>query len=586
MLSISLPWRIYRGVLCLLFVGGAIFIAACSGDKSSPAVAIKSKEEAANPQPKGPPLFQDLTKESGIDFTYRNGEDDEVLAIIESLGGGVGMIDYDGDGLIDLFFPGGGYYEGKKVMGNPCKLYRNLGNFKFQDVTKEVGLEDVNWCYSHGVSVADYDCDGFPDLLVSGYSRLILLHNEAGKDGKRRFVDVTEKANLKDNLWSSSTGFGDLDGDGFPEIYVCHYGDWGFETNHPQDCYYHDAKKRDVCQPRRFKPLPHSLYKNNGNGTFTDISSELKPKELGHGLGVLFLDVNGDGRSDIYVCNDTDDNYLYMNRGAKGEIKLEEVGFLAGVARDDRGNKNGSMGVDGSSYDRTGKPSIIVTNYENELPALYSNRCKDQQISFTFGTNTSGLGILGGNFVSWGTSFFDIENRSWEDLMIVNGHAIRYPLAKFGRLQKSVLMKNVGGKFTLNTSEGGSYFQDMHNARGIAVGDLNNDGKLDVVISRLNAPVVVLKNVSENGHHWAGLELSGKKNRNLAGTKVTLTANGETQYRFVKGGGSFASANDTRLHFGLGEAKKVDSMKIEWTNGKSQTITDLPLDRYSQVKEE
>lgn len=566
----------------------------CGGGKSSSNVVVaKEKEvEAASPGlPAGPPLFRDVTKDSGVNFTYQNGEDEVVFSILETFGGGVAAVDYDGDGLVDLFFTGGGYYEGKKVLGHPCKLYRNVsdiktGEIKFVDVSKEAGLDEVKWCYSHGASAADYDRDGFPDLLISGYSRLILLRNEAAADGKRKFVDVTEKAKLSDKLWSVSTAWGDLDGDGYPELYVCHYGDWGFDTNHPTDCTYYTGGKRDVCQPRRFKALPHALYKNNGDGTFAEGNDLVKTERGGHGLGVVMVDVNQDGKPDIYVANDTDDNFLFVNRSRKGEFVLEEKGFESSASRDDEGKPNGSMGADASSFDRSGKPAIVVTNYENELPSLYLNRCTGTQTLFSFGTHSTGLSLVGGNYVSWGTGFYDFENRGWEDLFIVSGHAIRYPLEKFGRSQKPQLLKNVDGKLLVNNLSGGPYFQERHNARGTATVDLNNDGKLDLVVSHLNAPATILRNVSEGKNHWLGLNLRGINHRDLVGTRVVLTVKGEKQYRFVKGGGGYASTNDARVHFGLGTAEKADSVRIEWARGEAMDLQGFDgKDLYLTVEE-
>jgi len=343
---------------------------------------------------------------------YRNGEEAGNFAIIESLGGGVALVDYDGDGLLDIFLPADGHYDGKKVVGRPCKLYRNLGGFKFEDVSAKVGLDKVNFQYSHGAAAFDYDRDGWPDLLVTGHNRLVLLHNEPDGAGGRRFVDVTKKAGLNDALWSTSTAWGDLDGDGYPEIYVCHYGNWGFDTNHPTDCTY-DGKTRDVCQPSRFKPLPHTLYRNNRDGTFADVSENVKLRKDGKGIGALMVDVDNDGRPDIYVANDTDDNYLYVNRGKRGELALEETGLFAGVARDDRGGANGSMGVDAADYDRGGLASVFVTNYENELPALYQNKTAAGQVKFLFATTESGIGALGGSYVNWGTGFLDFDHDGW-----------------------------------------------------------------------------------------------------------------------------------------------------------------------------
>ena len=554
---------------------------ACSNAPSTPPGTASSREEE---EYKGPPLFEDMTAASGVSFTYRNGEEAGNFAIIESLGGGIALIDFDRDGLLDLFIPGGGYYEGKRVLGHPCKLYRNLGNFKFEDVTAKVGLDKIAFQYSHGGAAFDYDCDGWPDLLVTGYNRLVLLHNEPDGAGGRRFVDVTKNAKLDDKLWSTSAAWGDLDGDGYPEIYVAHYGDWGFDTNHPTDCTY-DGKTRDVCQPRRFKALPHTLYRNNRDGTFTDISDEVKLRNDGKGIGALFVDVDGDGRPDIYAANDTDDNYLYMNRGKMGQIALEEVGLLAGVARDDRGLANGSMGVDATDYNRSSRASVFVTNYENELPALYRNTTTTKAAQFIFDSLPSGVSAIGGNYVSWGTGFFDYDLDGWDDIAIVSGHAIRFP-TKTDRRQKPMLLHNEGGKFKPTAIQGGRYFHDPHNARGLAFGDLNNDGKIDLVVSHLNEPVVILKNVAQvESRHWIGIELVGEKNRDVVGARVVAESAGGKQTKFAKGGGSYATTNDARKVFGLGGDSKVDRLTVFWPSGKSQEITGIATDSYWRVTE-
>jgi hypothetical protein len=560
---------------------------ACSPSDSPPTPSpgpTQPKEEAA-----GPPPFADVTQNSGVSLTYHNGEEGGNFAIIESLGGGVALIDYDGDGLLDIFLPAGGYYEDKKVLGHPCKLYRNLGGFKFEDVSAKAGLDKVTFQYSHGAAGFDYDRDGWTDLLVTGYNRLVLLRNEPDGAGGRKFTDVTKQAGLTDNLWSTSAAWGDLDGDGYPEIYVCHYGDWGFDTNHPTNCTY-DGKTRDVCQPRMFKPLPHTLYKNNGNGTFTDVSksARLLPDDKGtgplradgKGIGVLFVDVNNDGRPDVYAANDTDDNFLYVNRGKKGEVALEETGLFAWCARDDRGQANGSMGVDAADFNRSGLASIFVTNYENELPALYRNRSTDKQVQFVHDTAASGLGVIGGSYVSWGTGFFDSDLDGWEDVMIVSGHAIRFP-TKIDRRQRPVLARNQKGKFVPAASGGWPYLGQPHNARGLALGDLDNDGKVDAVVSHLNEPVVVLRNVvPTDGRHWVGLRLAGAKNADVVGARVVLESAGGRQTKFAKGGGSYASTNDPRMLFGLASDTKIDRVTVYWPSGKVQEVKGVGPDAY------
>src|SRR6266851_4337312 len=343
--------------------------------KSSQGTAPASEKQNGPADPSESAWFRDCTADSGINFSYRNGLEAGHLAILEALGGGIALLDFDGDGLLDIFIPGGGYFDGpdmRHIMGHPCKLYKNLGNWKFKDVTAEVGL-DIDWFYTHGCAVADYDNDGWPDLLVTGWGRVALFHNEPDGKGGRRFVDVTKKAGLNDSLWSTSAAFADLDGDGFPDLYICHYVDWSFKKHPP--CSYKPDKTPDVCPPKTFDALPHVLYRNNGNGTFTDVSQEagiLGPHALkqGKALGIVIADFNGDGLPDIYLADDEMDNLLYLNQG---HMKFQEVGVLSGSAKDDNGQANGSMGVDAADYEGSGRMSIFVTNYQNEVHALYRN---------------------------------------------------------------------------------------------------------------------------------------------------------------------------------------------------------------------
>lgn len=533
--------------------------------------------------PAGPEWFEDVTESSGVRFTYRNGEEANHLAILESLGGGAAAFDYDNDGLIDLFFPGGGWFEDKTIRGHPPKLFRNRGNFRFEDVTQATGLAQRPF-YSHGAAVSDYDRDGWLDLVVTGWGPLAIYHNEADGDGGRRFVEVTTQAGFTESLWSSSGAWADLDGDGFPDLYVCQYGDWSFEKNHPTDCYY-APPKRDVCPPRRFKPLPHRIYRNRRDGTFADVSGELSLRVDGRGLGVVVADMNADRRPDVYVANDTDENFLYLNRTENNALRLEEVGLLAGVARDDRGTPNGSMGVDVGDFNRTGRPSIIVTNYESELSALYRNDCKDGRELFQFCSQQTGIAAIGQTWVSWGTGFADFQNRGWEDLFIVNGHAIRFPVGKTPREQRPIVFRNEQGRFIEVGKSCGDYFRQNHNARGAALADLDNDGRSDLVVVHLNDPVVILRNVYPSTNHWLGLTLVGRDQRPIAGARVTIEAEGQKITRFAKGGGSFASSPDRRLLFGLGSTSRVERVEIAWPWGEIETLPGPACDRYWRIVE-
>jgi hypothetical protein len=530
-----------------------------------------------------------------VEFTYRNGEEADQYTILESLGGGVALLDYDGDGLLDLFIPGGGTFNGpehKTIQGYPGRLYRNLGGWKFQDVTAQVGLNQPVF-YTHGCAVADYDRDGWPDLLVTGYGRLALYHNEPDGKGGRRFREVSKAAGLPEGLWTTGAAWGDLDGDGFPDLYLCQYLGWSF-ANHPRCPAFDPKYPAEVCPPRVFAGLPHKLYRNNGNGTFTDVSQQAglrpytgdpaKDQEPGKGLGVVIGDVDGDGKPDIYVANDTVDNFLYLNRSTGKKLRLEEVGLERGVARDDKGMPDGSMGVDLGDFDRSGRPAIWVTNFENEMHALYRNLGNGQ---FLFCTPASGIAAIGQLYVGFGTAFVDLDNRGWEDLVVVNGHVLRHPPRGTPRQLAVILHNQGGGRFVEITRQGGDYFQHAHMGRGLVVGDLDNDGRPDLVICHSNEPVVLLRNQAETGHHWLGVSLVGRQHRDIAGARVVLETDGARLTRFAKGGGSYLSSSDRRLLFGLGESGQVRRLTVSWPWGDTQTWdgSRLAVDRYWRLVE-
>jgi hypothetical protein len=571
---------------CVLAVSGA-----CSNSQTTlPASSQKAETEAT-----GPIIFRDVTENSGVEVVYRNGEEAGNFAILETLGGGVALIDYDRDGLLDLFIVCGGFFEGQEIRGHPCKLFKNLGDFKFRDVTHEVGLDTLAdrepWFYTHGAAVADYDCDGWPDLLVTGYGRVALFHNEPDGNGGRRFVEVTKAAGLTDDLWSTSAAWADLDGDGYPDLYICHYVDWSLTTNHPQ-CVGFDGKHRDICPPVHFTAQPHRLYRNNGDGTFSDVSKiaglrvEHPGKDYGKGLGVIAVDVNLDGKPDLYVANDTTDKFLYLNRSRPGKILLEEIGLRTGLARDNLGRPNGSMGLAAADYDNCGRPSLWVTNYERELHALYHNDSRNGETLFHFSSPPKGVADIGQMFVGWGTGFLDLDHDGGEHLFVTNGHPNFYPRSEAARPQRPLLLRNLGeGRFRNITAEGGSYFQEDHNGRGVALGDLDNDGRTDLVVSHLNGPVVLLRNEAETTNHWLGITLIGRENRDVVGAKLTLEVGDLKLTRFAQGGGSYLSSSDRRNIFGLGQAVRVGRLAVIWPGGKEEHWDGLAIDGYRVMVE-
>ena len=565
---------------------------AVAGCTSNLERASSEADAAAEPKPSLPALFDDITKPSGIAFTYRNGEDTaEHLSILESLGGGVGLIDFDGDGLLDLYFPGGGEFAGlekKDIVGLPGKLYRNLGGCKFQDVTESAGLSRLAggkpWFYSHGVAVADYDRDGWPDLLVTGYGRVALFRNVAGIGKERKFEDVTAAVGLTGVRWATSAAFADLDGDGFPDLYVCQYVDWSWEKNPP--CTY-NGKMSDVCPPRQFSGLRHLLYRNTGKGGFVDVSERVGllsgSADRSKGLGVVIADLDGDGKPDIYVANDTVDNFLYRNQSKPGTLQFEERGLMSGSARDDRGTPNGSMGTDVGDPERTGKPWLWVTNYENEMHALYQNESKPGRPFFQFHSQASGIAAIGQKYVGWGTAFLDADLDGWQDLFVANGHAIRFPNGNANnRKQKPVLLLNREGHFQEETNRIGTYAATPHLARGVGFGDLDNDGRTDIVISHMNEPASVLRGIGGVGRHWIGFQLAGKDHGCVVGAKAVWEAGTVRQTRFLAGGGSYASSGDRRLLFGLGEEAN-GRLIVTWPDGTEERHDGLAVDRYYRV---
>ncbi len=526
-------------------------------------------------------VFADVTSASGVDFRYRNGEQAEYFTILESLGGGIAVLDYDGDGLLDFFATGGGGFGERtdaEISGCAGRLYRNQGDFRFQDVTADCGLDTADM-YSHGALCLDADADGWPDLLLTGYTGVQLYWNRQG-----HFERASEDSGLTDSRWSTSAAAADLWGQGKTDLFVCRYVDWSFLKD-PVCPERGKSEGRDVCAPQNFLAVPSSLYRFDGS-SFLDHWETIQPVSEGKALGVVIADFNDDGRPDIYVANDASANWLFLNEGQGG---FRECALEQGVAVDDNGDYNGSMGVDVGDFDDSGKASIWVTNFESELPALYRNTGSG---GFAWQTQASGLGRLGGRNVGFGTAFVDFDNDGRQDLVFVNGHVVRYPRgAEF--LQRPVLLRNVeirGRQNFVNVSSAaGEWFLQPSRGRGLAKADLNNDGWPDLIVSHTEAPVTILRNLATDSvrNHWLGLQLEGQNNRPLAGATVRVQLqDGERQLtQFVKSGGSYLSSSDPRLVFGLGEADQVVGITVRWPWGELQHWDALDVDQYWVLSE-
>ena len=510
---------------------------------------------------------------------YRNHQQANHHTMLETIGGGVALFDYDNDGLIDLLFTGGGqFFENDglspSINGHPPVLYRNNGDATFTDVTADAGL-NVQPFYSHGAFTADYDNDGCLDILITGFGGLLLFHN----NGDGTFEEVASNLNLNDPAWSVGAAWGDVDNDGILELYVAHYIDWSFD-NHPfcagKNTSFltnqNDTNRRDTCSPRLFAPLPDQLFQFDDNGRFVDISQQAgirttNNRQYGKGLGVLMADIDLDGDIDVYVTNDTEANFFWCNRG---DGTFEEVAALTGVGFDNSGNADGSMGIDLGDYNLDGLPDLFVTNFQSEQFALYKNL---GNALFQHVSSATGMLSFPSSYVGWGTAFVDADNDGDEDLFIANGHVQRYPIDS-SITQLPIALENNNGRFTKVNHSLGPYFTAEHNGRGIASGDLNNDGYVDLAYTHVNQNCSVLINHTNNHNQWITLQLIGTKcNRSAIGTRVTMTTKNGTQIRQIKGGSSFASSNDSRIFFGIAENTQITQLEIHWAGGETQIIT-------------
>lgn len=516
----------------------------------------------------------ECTASSGIIHTYRNGEEAGRLTILESLGGGVAICDFDRDGLDDAGFTGGGTFSGERTLaGLPAAMFRATEPWRYEPVSEPARLNHV--ChYSHGVQSADCDGDGFCDLLITGFGGLQLWMNL----GDATFHDVTAAAGLHDTLWSSSAAWGDVNRDGNLDLYVTHYVNWSFDNDPP--CTGARADLREVCAPRAFAPLPDTLYLSKGDGTFRDASMEWELRQDGKGLGVLLVDLDQDRDLDLYVTNDTVDNHLYENVDGR---TFRDLSLISGASLSDRGTPDGSMGVDVFDFNRDGRLDLWVANFESESCALYENTGR---LMFRHVSQLTGVTAVGAMYVGWGSCCFDADLDGDEDVFVSNGHAVRYPRSAPVR-QVPLLFENLNGRRFENAApQAGDYLNLPHMGRGAACGDLDSDGDLDLIVSHINEPAAVLRNETEQAGHWLEVELSGTtSSRDAIGTVVSVQLRNGTLIRQWRGGGSYASTNSRRLHFGLGDEDYIQKLEVRWPSGIDQTLDAPAVNRLLRLVE-
>lgn len=506
--------------------------------------------------------FVDRAQELGVVFAYSDGGDANFCTMLESLGGGVGWLDFDRDGWLDLVATGGGTFSSdEKIVGCPGDLFRNLDGSKFVSCGASARMGSVE-LYSHGLAIADYDNDGFQDVLVTGYGRPQLWQNM----GDGTFVESAAAAGILDDRWSSSAGWADFNGDGNLDLYLAHYVNWSFD-NHPY-CGRRQPGQREICPPRDFQPLPDSLYFSQGDGVFVEGAAAAGLRGDGKGLGVLLCDADADGDADIYVANDTTDNFLYVNHGTG---KFDEVGIAAGVARSDRGSPDGSMGVALCDFNRDGLHDIWVSNYESEMFALYRNEGSDR---FLHVSTRLGITDLGGLFVGFGTACEDFDSDGDEDIAVVNGHVLKFP-THTPRRQLPLFMQFEfdSQRFHRVPAAPGSYFGGPHEGRGLATADFDADGDLDIAVSHLHEPLALLENRFHRRNRCLAVNLIGvQSNRDAVGARVELQTRAGTTSRQVFGGGSYLSHHSRWLYFALADSSETRSLVVHWPSGSKQTL--------------
>lgn len=544
------------------------------------------KPPPPGPQGPSPVTFMDITAQTKIDFKQAASVTSQKY-LLESMGGGVALLDYDNDGRLDLYFTNGARLDDPMPKGAmPDKrdakfwnrLYHQKRDGTFEDVTSSAGVKGEG--YSMGVAAGDYDADGFVDLYVTAYGSNILYRNR----GDGTFEDVTKRAGVAGLGWSTSAGWIDYDRDGRLDLFVARYADWDFEKG---ALYCGDTRPghRAYCHPDNFKGASNILFHQKADGTFEDVSASAKIADPdGKGLGVAFADFDNDGWMDILVANDSVRQQLYRN---KGDGTFEDMALMAGVGYDENGKTFAGMGVDARDYDNDGLPDIFITALSNETYPLYRNNGDN---SFTYTTNTTGIGQITLLYSGWGTRFLDVDNDGWLDIFVAQGHVldtIEKTSAYLKYRQTPLLMRNTGKAFVNVSLSAGQAFNNSLAARGAAFGDLDNDGDTDIVIGVVEGSPVILRNDGTR-NHWLGVSLTGaKSNREGLGARIVVVdGNGRQLVHEVTKAGSYLSSNDSRVIFGVGAATSVKSVEIRWPGNRTQKIMNPNIDRYLTINEQ
>ena len=531
-------------------------------------------EAAADPR--GPIRLTDVTKQTGIDFVHTDGSSGQRY-IVETVSAGLATFDYNGDGRIDIFFLNGSPLRGTKSDVLPtCKLYRNEGNWKFTDATQEAGLAVT--CYGLGVAVGDYDNDGHPDLYLNNFGTNLLFRNS----GKGSFIDRTAHAGVADVPHvGAGTCFLDMEGDGDLDLFVSHYVDFTYETHRVARFNGYPA----YVGPLDYPTTANRLYRNNGNGTFTDVSVESGVGgHKGAGMGVVCADFDQDGDTDILVGNDETGNFLFLNDG-KGHFK--ETGLSSGIAYDGNGKAHGTMGVECGDYDNDGLLDVFVTSYQQETAILFRNLGKGFFDDVTARTG-AGNGTLAR--VTWGCGLVDFDNDGHRDLFIAAGH-LQDNVERFDTVttyhQRNLVQRNLGnGRFTNCSDRCGDGLTIQLSSRGAAFDDLDNDGDIDGVVLNSRREPTLLRNDSSSGNHWLEVQTRGvKSNRDGVGARVTVRAGDLNLVDEVHSGRSYQSHYGSRLHFGLGKHERIDRIEVQWVGGGRDVVANPTVDRLITITE-